>query len=128
MKRMVSARVTCVRRWTALVMVAAVAAVFGALGCAERITNVDPSFTSVEGVASPSQLIVFPDLPNQGLLFRDTLESGPGNGGLPDRDRDFHTFGPGVVRGMIVATHRRPLTRCSGRVSNGGFQEIRDFG
>ncbi|HYM81367.1 MAG TPA: hypothetical protein VEY91_08135 [Candidatus Limnocylindria bacterium] len=114
------------RRWTALVMIGAFA-VFGALGCAERITSVDPSFTTVEGVPSPSQLVVFADLPNQGYVYRDTLESGPSNGDYLLEVRDFYTFGPGVVRGMIFDYTPAAAYQVFRRTGNGGFQQIRDF-
>jgi hypothetical protein len=82
------------------------------------VTNVDPSFTTVEGVPSTAKLVVFPDLPNQALMYQaDTLVE----------VRPFYNIGPGIVRGMIFDDTPAGEYQIFRRASNGGFQEIRDF-
>ena len=95
-------------------------------GCSKRITSVDSSF-QVEGQPSPSQLVVFRDMPSVAFLYRDTLEAGPSPGDYIIDTPSFYEFGPNAVQGMIFDYTQAGDFQIFRQESNGGFLSLKDF-
>lgn len=99
-----------------------------ASGCADKVTRVDPSFTTPEGQPSAdARMIVTPDVAVTFDVVRDL-----NNNGDPFDDPviavdSLYRIGPGAVSGVIVdrtAATRYQLLR---REENGGLRALEDF-
>jgi hypothetical protein len=112
--------------WIALVGVALALLGISLAGCSKRVTDLDASF-QVEGTPSSSELVAFPDTPTIGMLFRDTLESGPSQGDYLIDTPAFYTIGPGTNRGMIFDYTQAGDFQIFRQESNGGYLNIKDF-
>ena len=115
-------------RWSAPVgarVAFALLALLAVSSCSKKKIVVDPN-DGLEGVASPSQMLVWSETPNRVSHYDDL-----GNPGVTPEDtlimvEDIYEFGPGVVHGSIVdytSASRFDVFRDAGA----GFRLLKDF-
>jgi len=109
--------------------VALLGAALAASSCSKEKIVVDP-IDGLEGVASPSQIVVWTETPNRVATYADTLTPGP-NPPIEPADRlisvdDVYLTGPGAVQGMIFDFTDADLFQVF-RSGGSGFQPLKDF-
>lgn len=106
----------------AVVLIAIVA------GCAKKITNVDPSFTTPEGkFSTEARLIIHPDYPTQLLNYADRPPTGVGPEDPLLSVTDRYAHGPGVMVGNIVDGTAANAYQILRRQPGGGYAPLKDF-
>jgi hypothetical protein len=102
-------------------------------GCAKKVTNVDASYTALEGQPSTdARLIVYPDAPITVNTYTDNVPEGPGLDGNPgEEDVILSTeqvyAAPGVLHGLILDGTPASGYQVLRRESNGGFAQLKDY-
>ena len=96
-------------------------------GCAEKVTNVDASYTAPEGqYDAAARLVVYPDLPITVDTFVDLLPDGPDSGdSLATTEQ--RTVAPGALHGMIVDGTAAAGYQVLRREANGGYAQLKDY-
>ena len=108
---------------------AAIAALLGTLlttACSKKIVDVDPA-AFPEGVASPSQLVMYRDAPNFVYVYHDTLPIGPSS-----RDQlvdivNHYRKASGVALGVIFDFTPADDYEIHRREAGGGYARLKDF-
>ena len=121
------------RRFAALAVVLAAFAAIAA-GCSKKVTNADPAYTTLEGTPDANaRLVIWPDTPNNVILFDDLPPPGPpSHAGDPTDDTvltvtpQFFT-GRGSVETMLLDGTIANGFQIYRRAGNGGLEPIRDF-
>lgn len=110
-------------------LLVALTAVTLATGCAKRITEVDSSYTTVEGTADGSaRLMLWADTPVPVTTWSDV-----GNPPGPSQDdvivgvEQRYLHGPGSVHSMLIDGSPANGFQVMRRAQNGGFEQLRDF-
>jgi hypothetical protein len=114
-------------------------------GCSKKVTSVDASYTTPEGVPSGSvRLVVYPDLPITITSWVDRVDNNstpPGASGTwnPQTPTDpsgdslvatsepIYAIGPGVIRGVLVDGTQATGFQVLRREANGGLRSLFDF-
>jgi hypothetical protein len=117
-------------RTGAMARVAGVLALLGAAllagACSEKIVDVDPA-AFPEGVASPSQLVMYRDAGSFIYVYEDTLPIGPST---RDQLVDIVTHyqkAPNVALGMVFDFTDADRYEIHRREAGGGFSRLKDF-
>lgn len=115
-------------RFRAAALIAALAALPLATGCAKRITEVDASYTQVEGVTTgDAMLTVWPDTPVPVQVWSDVLPPGPSVDDVLLRTEQRYLNGQGRVMMMMIDHSGANGFQILRRALNGGFEPLRDF-
>lgn len=104
-------------------------------GCAKKVTNVDPNFTTPEGQPSAdARLIVYPDAPVTVLTYNDLPPDGPdlsqtGNPGQEDilLGTEQVSVAPGTLHGLIMDCTPASGYQVLRRERNGGYAQLNDY-
>jgi hypothetical protein len=109
-------------------LVAALAALALAAGCSKRITEVDASYTQVEGTPSASaRLTVWNDTALPVQRWQDALPPGPSeDDDLLGTTQEFQ-YGEGTVVTQLIDRSSADGFEFLRRAANGGFEPLRDF-
>jgi hypothetical protein len=99
-----------------------------AASCSHRVTDVDSGFTAPEGTFSPdARLIVYPDLPNQLVVYQDHVPPGPD----PNDDilfqRDYRRATAGAIHGQLLDHTAADAFQAFRTEDNGGVRQFTDF-
>ncbi len=115
-------------RTRAAVAAAAWFALFMIPACAPKITNVDASYTRLEGQVSPdAHLIVWEDLPVQTAIYIDKGEPDPDAADSLVSTDFVRAYPAGTVRGLIVDNTNASRYEVYRYASNGGLTPIADY-
>jgi len=119
------------RRIAPLAAVALVA--LAMVGCAKKVTSVDPNYTAPEGKYSvDARLIVYPDAPITVETYTDNPPDGPGADGRPGEEDVFLRteqvyVAPGTLHGLILDGTPASGYQVLRRESSGGFAQLKDY-
>lgn len=111
------------RRLLAVVLFAALP-----LGCAKKVTNVDPAYTQIEGVPNgDSRLVVWPDTPNSSEIFDDLPPVGPSPDDTLLSTETIYATSAGSVHIQLLDGTTASSYQMFRRESNGGYRQLRDY-
>ena len=116
-------------RFRVAVLIAALATLPLATGCAKRITETDASYTQIEGVPDQAaQLTAWGDTPIPIQTWSDVGNPpGPSPGDILVGTEQRYLDGSGQIRMMLIDGSRANGFQMMRVARNGGFEQVRDF-
>jgi len=100
----------------------------GTLGCSKKITSVDASYTTPEGLPSKeARLILYPDTPVTLYEYLDIAPVGPDPGDSLLDTFPIRLTGDGVVHGMVVDGTGATTYQILRREASGGYLPLKDY-
>ncbi len=110
-------------------LLAALAIVSLATGCAKRITEVDASYTQIEGTPSAAAMLtIWADTPVAVQVWSDVGNPpGPSADDVLLRTEQRYLNGQGQVLMMLIDNSNANGFQMMRRALNGGFEQVRDF-